>query len=263
MNQTPAGLGALVARGTLDAELAALLWLLVEARVPAIVAGPLDDGARLAVLDALPELLPADARVVELAGEAEEFEWMPEATELGWRREHNVVPASGRDAAPRASSSTAILVAHDLAGTGPSATGGPRARLAIRALSLGYGMLAGMTAADLEGVLDTLAAPPVGADEDERSRLGVVLAAADVAPGPRVLAAHYVRPVSRDTHGHVQRLPPAVLATWNMTADTFDHFAWGVLPELAIRLGVRPIELEREQAQRAQLLRTDAGVGGV
>ena len=261
MAHSPARIAALVGRGTLDAELAALLWLLVEARVPVVVACHAGD-AREALLDALAELLPADAHVIKLAGEAEEFEWMPEATELGWRREHNVVPAAGRDATRRASSSTAVLVARDLAGTGPDATAGPRARLVVRALSLGYGLIAGIDAEDLEGVLDRLTATPVATDEDERSRLGVVLAVADVGVGPRVLAAHYVRPVSRDTHGHVQRLPPAVLATWNMASDTFDHFAWGVLPELAIRIGMRPIELEREQARRAATLRGAATAAG-
>jgi hypothetical protein len=82
-----------------------------------------------------------------------------------------------------------------------------------------------------------------------------VLAVGEVGCGPRVLAAHYVRPVARDQHGHVQRLPPAVLATWNMAADSFDHFAWGVLPELAERIGLRPVELEREQARLAAELR--------
>ncbi|HEY3335020.1 MAG TPA: hypothetical protein VGK16_07245 [Candidatus Limnocylindrales bacterium] len=261
MDQTPARIVALVRGGTLDAELAALLWLLIEARLPAIVAGA-SDGPRDDLVAALCELLQADARVIELAGDAEEFEWLPEATELGWRREHPVVPAASRDATPRASSSTAVVVARHLAGTGPAATRGPRARLVVRALSLGYGLVAGMDAADLEGVFDMLAAAPVGSDEDERSRLGVVLACATVAAGPRVLAAHYVRPVSRDQHGHVQRLPPAVLATWNMVADTFDHFAWGVLPELAARIGVRPLDLEREQARRAAALRAVVIVGG-
>ena len=261
MDQTPPRIAGLVAGGTLDAELAALLWVLVEARVPVVVAGP-PDGARDALVDALPELLAADARVIELAGGAEEFEWMPEATELGWRRERNVVPAAGRDATPRASSSTAVH-----GGAGPrrdrsGAIDGARARLVVRALSLGYGLIAGIEAADLEGVIDRLGAPPVGSDEDERSRLGVVLAVAEVGRGPRVLAAHYVRPVSRDQHGHVQRLPPAVLATWNMAADSFDHFAWGVIPELASRLGVRPVELEREQARRSGALRAAASVGG-
>ena len=263
MDQTPARIAALVGRGTLDAELAALLWLLLEARVPAVVASPPDDDARGALGDALPELLAHKARVIELAGEAEEFEWMPEATELGWRREHNVVPAAGRDGLPRARSSTAVLIARDLAGTGPDAIGGARARLVVRALSLGYGLIAGIGASDLEGVIGRLAAPPVATDEDERSRLGVVLALGEVGRGPRVLAAHYVRPVSRDQHGHVQRLPPAVLATWNMGTDGFDHFAWGVLPELAMRVGLRPVELEREQARRAGALRAaSVTVGG-
>jgi hypothetical protein len=252
-------IASLVAHGVLDAELAALVGLLVEARVPAVVTGPEPSG-RGVVLEALPPLLPPDSRVIELARGAEEFEWMPEATELGWRREARVVDAGGRDAAPRARSSTTVMVARDLAGTGPDAVGGQRARLVVRALSVGYGLIADMGAPDLEGVLARLGASPVQTDDDERSRLGIVLAVAEVGAGPRVAAAHYVRPVSRDQHGHVQRLPPAVLATWNIATDSFDHFAWGVLPELAIRVGMRPVELERAQARRAVALREAATV---
>jgi hypothetical protein len=47
-----------------------------------------------------------------------------------------------------------------------------------------------------------------------------------------------------------------------MAGDSFDHFAWGVLPELAIRVGVRPIELERDQARRAAALRAAAATAG-
>jgi hypothetical protein len=92
--------------------------------------------------------------------------------------------------------------------------------------------------------------------EDERSRLGVVLVMAPALKpaGPRVAAAHYLRPVALDTHGHVQRLPPAALATWNGSTDRWDHFAWGVMDELAGRVGMAPRDLEREQARRAALL---------
>src|SRR6478752_4358930 len=69
---------------------------------------------------------------------------------------------------------------------------GARARVVVRALSLGYGLIAGIDAPDLEGVFVRLTAAPVGTDEDERSRLGIVLAAADVGVGPRILAAHWV-----------------------------------------------------------------------
>jgi hypothetical protein len=117
-------------------------------------------------------------------------------------------------------------------------------------------MLATAPGDGLEDLLARLQAPDVGTVEDERSRLGVVLA---MAPGPvpagrRVTAAHYMRPVALDTHGHVQRLPPAALATWNGSTERWDHFAWGVMDDLSGRVGLAPRDLEREQARRAALL---------
>jgi hypothetical protein len=70
----------------------------------------------------------------------------------------------------------------------------------------------------------------------------------------RVVAAHYARPIGRDEHGHVQRLPPAVLAARDDRTGLLEHFAWGVLPEIAIRLGRAPGELEREGSDRAARL---------
>jgi hypothetical protein len=213
---------------------------------------------RDAFVDALLALLPAPVRAVELAGTAEEFDWLPEATELGWRRERHLVAATGRDGVPRASSTDTVLVARELAGHGQNATAGARARIVVRSLALGYGLIAAIDQADLEAVLNRLHADDIATDEDERSRLGVVVALAEVARGPRVLAAHYVQPLARDQHGHVQRLPPAVLATWSMADDRWDHFAWGVTPELAARIGVRPIDLEREQARVESSIRARA-----
>ena len=243
--------------GLIDAELAALLVLLVGSRVPVVVAGP-PGASRDELVDALVALIPADATVVELAGAAEEFEWLPEAVELGWQRERGVLPAIGLDAAPRASASTTIMLTRHLAGVGPNAPSGARARMVVRALAMGYGLVAGMTADGLDGVFARLGDPAVGTDEDERSRLGLVLALGEPAVGTRLLAAHYVRPLARDVHGHLQRLPPAVLATWSPDRDRWDHFAWGVVPELASRTGRRPIELERDQARIAAALRSEA-----
>ncbi|HYO44812.1 MAG TPA: hypothetical protein VES19_16565 [Candidatus Limnocylindrales bacterium] len=243
----------LITGRTLDAELASLLWLLLEARVPLVVVGP-GSADRDRLLDGLAGFLPAGARTVEIAPD-DDFDWLPEAIDLGWRRERGSVSADGR----RASSSDCILVAHGLAD--PAGIAGTRARIVVRALSLGYGLLATMAGDGLDDVLDALHDPVVGTDPDERSRLGVVLVLADDTGTPRVGAAHYLRPVALDTHGHVQRQPPAVLATWNGGADRWDHFAWGVMPDLAGRLGVRPIELEREQARRAGILGEAAATG--
>jgi hypothetical protein len=79
------------------------------------------------------------------------------------------------------------------------------------------------------------------------------------------VAAHYVRPISRDEHGHVQRLGPAVLATWAPDHDRFEHFAWGITPELALRVGRRAgdfeVEIDRRHAYLAGL--AEAGIADV
>jgi hypothetical protein len=242
-----AKLADLVRDGVLDAELAGLVWLLAEARTPFVVVGD-DAGARDRVLDAVAGVLPPDARLATVRPD-DDFDWLREAVELGWRRERSAV----RPVAPDAISSVdGVLVARDL-GT-PDGIAGGRARIVVRALTLGYGLLATAGGAGLDDVVAALADPSVGTDEDERSRLGVVLVLDTVDSGPRLAAAHYVRPVALDPHGHIQRPPPAVLATWNPGARRWDHFAWGVLAEIGARTGRTALEVEREQARRASAL---------
>ena len=260
----PRSIVELLADSVLDTELAALLWLLVEARLPVVVAGPFGAG-RTTLLTALLDFLPADARPVPLAGAEEDFDWLPEAPELGWRRERTGAPrertgpARGRGAA--ASPGNTVLMVRELGGRPPAGTWGPRARIVIRALAVGYGMAATMIGGGLEDVFAALHAAPVGADDDELARLGLVLVVnafpAETAgrePRRRVVAVHYVRPVVRDAHGHVQRLPPAVLAAHEPRTDRLEHFAWGIVGELAGRTGRPAIDFEREQAQRAGYL---------
>lgn len=259
----------LVRDRVLDGELAGLLWLLLEARVPVVVVGAPGSG-RTTLLTALLDLLPPDARTVPLAGAMEDFGWLPEAPELGWRPEQPVRPAPAKPLAPASRASTVLLVS-ELGDLPPDGTWGAQARVAIRALALGYGMAATMAAERLETVFDRLRGPAVGADDDELSRLGLVLVirALDGEPGTdgeaarRVAAAHYVRPVVRDAHGHVQRMPPAVLAAHDPRTDRLEHFSWGIVTELAARTGRRALDFEREQARRAQYLAGLASAGMV
>lgn len=267
----PRSVAELVRDRVLDAELAALLWLLLEARLPILVAGAPGSG-RTTVLTALLDLLPPDARRLPLAGAMEDFDWLPEAPELGWRQEHvSDRRRAARPAAPASRAATVLLVS-ELGDLPPDGTWGAQARVAIRALSIGYGMAATMAAERLEAVFERLKAAPVGADDDELSRLGLVLVVRtleDVAPDRadpweaprRIAAAHYVRPVVRDAHGHVQRMPPAVLAAHDPTTDRLEHFAWGIVAELAGRTGRRAVDFEREQARRAQYLAGLAAAG--
>jgi hypothetical protein len=256
----PRSVVELIELGTLDAELAALLWLLLEARLPLIVAARAGRVGKSTTLNALLDFLPPTVSRVDLAGAAEDFRWLPEAASLGWRSDE--LAAAATPARPEST----YLVAAELSNHLPTYTWGDQARVAIRALSRGYGLGATIHAGSLEEVFAELAGPPVRLSADEISRLGLVLILGATAAGERrVTAAHYVRPVARDVHGHVQRLGPAVLATWDANRDAFEHFAWGVIPELAERVERKAGDFELEQRGRADYLRglAEAGVTGV
>jgi len=280
----PRSIVSLLRERMLDADLAALLWLLVEARTPIVVAGEGRSVGKSTLLRALLDFLPHGVRTEPLAGAMEDFTWLPEAPELGWRSPPPAAPMAIRETAilererherhPADPRSTVLLV-HELSPELPGHTWGPHARIAIRALSLGYGLAGTIPGSSLEDVFSHLQQPPVRLSDDELSRLGVVLVVRFVpyrsspghdvrphtadggAPRPqrRVTAAHYVRPVFRDQHGHAQRLPPAVLAVHEPRSDELEHFAWGVTTELASRVGMKGGDFEQEQARRADYLR--------
>ena len=245
--RVPSSVESLLREGGLDAELAALLSILIEARVPLIVTGQVDAAVRTAILDGLLESLPAGTRRIPLAGPTEDFGWLPEAESLGWRPDG---PTPGRGTPAAATPDATVILAGDLTRDELGATWAGIVRIAARAVSLGYG-LAGTIAADsLESVFDRLRSAPFRLTDDELSRLGVVVVLAESTGSvPRIAAAHFVRPVARDMHGHVQRLGPAVLAT-SERDGRFEHFAWGVTPELALRTGRRAGDFEIEQERR-------------
>ncbi len=246
----PRSVVELISDGTLDAELAAHLWLLIEGRVPVVVAAEAQGVGKSTLLLALLDFVAPDTRVVELAGEAETFAWLPQATELGWPG----VARPPRGAEP-ARPETTVLLATELSNHLPAYTWGAAARIAVRATSIGYGLAATIHADSLDDVFDALRQSPVRLTDDELSHLGVVLILRVVEGGRRrVVATHYVRPIARDTHGHLQRLGPAVLATWDAEPDAFEHFGWGVTPELALRVGRRAGDYEIETDRRREYL---------
>lgn len=197
-------LTALVAQGVLDAELAALVWVLVEARIPLLVAAP--EGRAGA----------GGQLVAGIVGSIHADEPLdPLLTPLGAAGAANLVR-------------------------------GRRAGGVIEADSLGE-------------VRRRLGSGPLPLSDDQLTFLGCVLVVGEDVGGPagsgrrgrlRVTAAHYVRPLARDAHGHAQRLDPAVLATWDARLGRYEHFAWGVIPEIAARLGRRAGDLEADLHHR-------------
>lgn len=222
-----ATLASLVREGVTDAELAALLWLLAEGGVPLVVGG-LAEGPHRARLAAA--VLGVDPRRPWMLLDAEAAP--PDPERLG-----------------------AILQG-------------------------GVGLGLSLAVPDLAAVMARLSVPPGGLSEDAVRRLGVVviLGRDDVpatpraaarpattgAVGPiRILAAHYLRPTERDGQGHLQRRPPAVLAVRDPGSGDLEHFAWGITPELADRVGRSQADLEERQASRGAFLERLAQDGPV
>lgn len=132
---------------------------------------------------------------------------------------------------------------------------GDGSRALLRAASLGVPFAATIAAASLEDVFASLR-EAADLSDDELSYLGIVVVLDEAG---RVAAAHHVRPLALDGHGHVQRLGPAVLAARDVTTGRLEHFAWGVMPELAARIRWKAGDMEVELERRREALDHAAG----
>jgi len=258
----------LAREGVLDAGLAALVWLLLEQRVPIVVAAGPSGTGKTVLLRALLAFAPPDAVARTVAGAWETWSWLPAEAraELGVLVHGDRGRGATDEAAPLTADRT-IVVVPEFSRHLPIYAWGAVGRTAIRAASLGYGLAATVHADSLEEVFETLGGPGIAATADEICALGVVLVVRavddrlDRAARRRVVAAHYLRPLARDVQGHVQRLDPAVLSTWDPALDGFEDFSWGVMPEIASRLGMRAGDLEAERGRRAAFLGALAASG--
>jgi len=195
----PPSIVELIARGVLDAELAALVWLLVERRLPLIVAAP--DGRAGAAAELVTAVVGSVRPDEPLDGLAAPMSVVAATNLVRGRRPAGIIEATS-----------------------------------------------------LAEIRERLGAGPMPLSPDQLTFLGCVLVLGAAGDRPRgrlrVVAAHYVRPLARDAHGHPQRLDPAVLATWDERLGRYEHFAWGVMPEIAARLGRRAGDLEADLHHR-------------
>jgi hypothetical protein len=195
----PPSLVALISQGVVDAELAALVWMLVEGHIPLVIAAPVGRvGAGAQLLAGV---------IASVQGQSPEEQLLTPLTPAG----------------------------------ASSLIRGRRTGGVIEATSLGE-------------VRERLGSGALPLTPEQLTFLGCVLVLGEASGAGRgrlcVRAAHYVRPLARDAHGHAQLLDPAVLATWDDRLGRYEHFAWGVLPEIAARLGRRGGDLEGDLHHR-------------
>lgn len=225
--QMPSGLVSLVAHAVLDDRLGATAWLLIEGGCPLVVASSGPGTLRRLVLDALTPAYPASRRRVPVAV---------------------LQPVDAADA---------VAIAGDIGGPPFDPALARAVSGAATVLDRGLALALALECDSLEEVIDALTGPALGALRDRLSYLGLVLVLDEGAgdrPAGAVRIAHYVRPLSRDAGGHVQRLPPAVVAARDATTGRLEDFSWGIAAELAARAGRTPADFEKEVERRRDLL---------
>jgi len=228
----------LVQSGTLDARLAAILWLAQERRLPIVSAAMPRLVGKTTLLVALRDLAPPWLDIVYTHGEEEDLCFLRETD-----------PAR-----------TSIWV-NELSDHLPWYLWGQPARELFAALERGYGLAATLHADTPEQLFAYLSRPPLRIAPHGLARLGLIvnLGFFPEAGGwvRRVRAASLVLPHSGDG-------PPATvcLAQWEQSEACFRHNSSREAAEaLAGRLGLDLSALARELAKREERLAALLGRG--
>lgn len=232
----PLSLVTLVQNGTLDADLAALLWLTVAHRGAIVVAAAPRLAGKTTVLSAVMDLAPLGTEVVYTHGASEEFAFLDETD-------------------PR----TTVIVVNEISDHLPIYLWGRRVLRVFEALDRGYSMGATLHADTPEEVLGVLLDPELGTTPALVGHVCLIATLAIVGqgdePARRVRAAHAVVTTADGRLG-VERL-----AAWDPDTDSFRHEGAGARAALATRLGLGAEALEEGLWRRRSAIAAAAAEG--
>lgn len=241
----PLSIAQIIAAGSVDAETAGLLWVLIEHRASLIVAGPTDpmpDVGKTTTLNALLDFLPEDTMLAYCAGMWERFDFLKVA-----------VPER------------TCVICNEVSDHLPIYMWGRVAQRLLMLPQQGY-MVATTVHADTVSDVIAMLAHDVGVPIADLRRLGLVINIGLVGrvypPRRRFLTVHFLRPtLPACAESKVEVLQ---LAAWNARTDTFSRPSTATLDELARWAGMDVAELTGAVQRRAAALArlaADAGQG--
>ena len=211
------------------------------------------------LLTALLDFLPPAVRTVELAGVDETFDWLPQASELGWTRPGGARRGAAGSAPirPRRPSCSPMSCPTTCRPT----PGAPRRGSRSGPRSIGYGLAATIHADTLEEVFDALRRPPVRLTttscRSSASCSSLRRARRRTAPGRR----RPLRPSDvRDEHGHrpaAGARRPRDLGPERRTPSSSS--AGASRPSCAMRVGRKAGDFELEVDRRRTTSRPRGG----
>ena len=231
----PLSVAQLIALGSLDAQTAALLWLLIERHQSLIVSGPTDPTpgiGKTTTLNALLGFLPPGTTLVYTTGMYEDFAFRDEVT-----------PA------------TTCVLANEVSDHLHIYMWGGVARELLRLPGEGYAIATSCHADAVRDVLSMLRRDLRVPAETVRT-LGVVVNIGIVGrvwpPRRRFLTVNFLAPTAPDGAPNDIRLIP--LTEWQATGDTFAPTSPEALAELATITGMPLADLTAAIARRQQIL---------
>jgi hypothetical protein len=235
-SEDPLSLAALVQNGTLDLDLAALLWLTVAHRGSIVVAAAPRLAGKTTLLSAVTDLVAEGTEVVYTQGEAEDFAF------LGETHPH-----------------TTLIVVNEVSDHLPIYLWGSRVTRVFEALRLGYSVAATLHADSAEETLDVLLDADGAMTPDLVGGLAIIANLTVVGEGAdvtrRVAAVHVVLPTAAGRPGL------GLLAEWEPWSDTFRHAGPEVRAGLARRLGMEAGAMEEGLSRRRAALDALRGRG--
>lgn len=220
-SRRPLSIAQIIALGSVDAETAALVWLLLEQGASLTVAGPTDPQpgvGKTTTLNALLQFLPEGTALAYMSGMYENF---------AFTRLSDVDPA------------TTYALCNEVSDHLPIYMWGRIARRYLSLPSQGYHIATSVHADTIDDVMYMYQHDLRLKVEDIR-RLGLVvnigLAGRIYPPKRRWFTTHFIQPDA--TPGRPDEIAPVPLSLWNNFDDTFEHADQPILTELATWAGM-------------------------
>ncbi|MDI3339939.1 MAG: hypothetical protein QJR03_05335 [Sphaerobacter sp.] len=224
----PLSIIELIARGSLDARIAAFLWLAMEQRATVLVVGVPPEAGKTTTLTALLDFLPPEVALIYLRGWYERFTFLDTA-------------------APARS----YLLCNEISPHLPTYLWGPGVRRLFEALQAGYGLGATLHAAGAAEALQILTAFPLEVPPTLLTRIDLVLTVG-VGSGPRGPARRLIRvELVHDRDGQPE---PETIAEREGFLGPLDSRPGRLIGALAARFGFDTAGATAEMARRERFL---------
>ena len=245
-SRRPLSMAQIVALRSVDAETAALIWLLLESGASLTVAGPTDPQpgvGKTTTLNALLQFLPEGTALVYMSGMYENF---------AFTRLPDIDPA------------TTYALCNEVSDHLPIYMWGRIARRFLTLPGKGYHVATSVHADTIDDVMNMYRNDLHLNPEDVR-RLGLIinigLIGRSYPARRRWFSTHFVRPQA-DTKSP-DAVVPIPLSLWNDFDDTFEHADQSILDELALYNGVTSQEFNMALKSRVDCLKDLSQGSGV